>query len=65
MYPNIETAPELDYSAITSEHCIFDLVYNPSLTRFTELCRAHGAKTLGGELMLRVQAEASWDIWNR
>lgn len=65
MYPNIETAPELDYSAITAEHCIFDLVYNPSPTRFMELCRAHGAKTLGGELMLRVQAEASWDIWNR
>lgn len=63
MYPDVESVAPIDIEAIASHHKIFDLVYNPSPTRLVSLCGARGAKTLGGELMLRVQAEASWRIW--
>ncbi len=65
MFPDIDSAPDIDYSAIGAEHRIFDLVYNPSPTRFMELCRAKGATTIGGSLMLETQAEASWRIWQQ
>ena len=34
MYPNIESAPELPYQYLTSDHYLFDLIYNPELTLF-------------------------------
>jgi shikimate dehydrogenase len=33
-YPKVETAPEIPYSALTSDHLLYDLVYNPPETRF-------------------------------
>lgn len=63
MYPDVESAAELRFDAITEHHRLFDLVYNPSPTRLMTLCAERGARTLGGGLMLRVQAEASWRIW--
>lgn len=49
---------------MTPAHRLFDLVYNPPLTQFLDYGRQRGARTLNGELMLHVQAEASWRIWN-
>lgn len=65
MYPNIDSAPNIDYSAISSSHKAFDLVYNPDSTLFMRHCMAHGATVLGGTAMLHCQAEASWRIWNQ
>lgn len=65
MYPDIESAPAIDYSAIGSHHIIFDLVYNPEPTLFMRRCKERGAKVMGGSLMLAAQAEASWRIWNK
>lgn len=64
MYPHIDEAPELPYSAIGANHILFDLIYNPAQTRFLALGAAQGATTLGGGEMFRRQAEASWSIWN-
>ena len=64
MYPAVADAPPIDYKAISSEHFLLDLVYNPPLTRFLELGRRHGAHTLSGQMMFEAQAEASWKIWN-
>lgn len=64
MYPNIETAPELPYSAIGADHYLFDLVYNPEITKLMSLCAQRGAKVQNGMKMLELQAERSWDIWN-
>ncbi len=63
-FPNIETAPALPYSSITSSHYLFDMVYNPPLTKFLSRGEARGAAICNGEAMLVGQAEAAWQIWN-
>lgn len=65
MSPDADSVPDLCYDYIGSDHRLFDLVYNPAQTRFLEHGKAHGAKTLGGMLMLQTQAIASWHIWRR
>lgn len=64
-YPNVEQYPPIPYEALTSQHCLFDLVYNPSETEFMRRGQARGAKTINGFEMLCLQAEAAWDIWQQ
>ena len=64
MFPNVDTAPELPYSALSSKHTLFDCVYNPRQTKFLQLGAAQGARTIDGMTMFEAQAEASWEIWN-
>ena len=64
MYPNIDSAPELPYSALSAKHTLFDCVYNPQQTKFLQLGTEHGAYTVDGLTMFYAQAEASWKIWN-
>jgi len=64
MFPNVDEAPNLPYEAITSKHHLYDLVYNPAVTKFLEKGAAQGATTQNGLEMLHLQADASWGIWN-
>ena len=64
LYPNNDVAPELPYEALTKNHCLIDLNYNPEETLFLRLGRERGASTANGLTMLYAQAEASWHIWN-
>lgn len=63
-YPAIDDAPRIPYAYVTPRHYLFDLVYNPPLTRFLDYGRQRGARILNGETMFVAQAEASWRIWN-
>ncbi len=63
MYPHVDEAPRLPYEAMSPRHLLFDLVYNPLVTRFLELGAHQGAITKNGLEMLHLQAEASWEIW--
>jgi len=63
-YPNTDDAPELPYHLLTSQHYLFDLVYNPPLTKFLALGQAQGATIQNGYDMLTIQAEHNWRIWN-
>lgn len=63
MYPNSESYPPLPYDRLTARHCLFDLVYNPTETRFIQLGRAKGASTKNGLEMLHFQAEIAWEFW--
>lgn len=65
MFPQTDTFPDIPYAAITSDHLLFDLVYNPSETRFLALGKEQGAAIVNGDDMLVYQAEGSWDRWNR
>ncbi len=65
MHPHTEEAPGIPYDAVTPEHYLFDLIYNPPETRFLREGRTRGAYTINGKNMLIYQAEASWLIWNR
>lgn len=59
-----EGLPQLPYEAIGRQHILFDLVYNPPLTPFLDEGRKRGAIVRNGHEMLRLQADASWAIWN-
>ncbi len=64
MYPKVEEAPPLPYAALTSEHYLFDLIYNPARTLFLLRGEERGAVVENGYDMLIGQAEESWRIWN-
>ena len=64
MYPNVNDAPNIQYSAITAQHHLFDLVYNPAETSFLSKGKAQGATIQNGLEMLHIQAEESWKLWN-
>jgi shikimate dehydrogenase len=64
MYPKTDDCPPLPYHALSSQHYLFDLVYNPAKTLFLQHGEAHGATIKNGADMLVIQAEESWRIWN-
>ncbi len=63
-FPNIDNCPDIPYKAITNNHILFDLIYNPEQTKFLKLGKDHGAVTENGLNMLKLQAEKAWSIWN-
>ena len=63
-YPKVDGYPQIPYEYITSNHVLFDLVYNPEVTRFLQFGKDKGAATRNGLEMLHGQAERSWTIWN-
>jgi shikimate dehydrogenase len=63
-YPAVDECPALPYSALTPQHYLFDLIYNPRETLFLQRGQAAGAHVQNGFEMLELQAEAAWDIWN-
>lgn len=65
MYPDTDSCPPIPYEAVTPEHLLFDLVYNPEKTKFLLLGEKQGGSIVNGYDMLVCQAEASWEIWNR
>lgn len=64
MYPNVDEAPPIPYEAINAQHHLYDLIYNPAITKFLANGLAQGATTQNGLEMLHLQAEESWRIWN-
>ncbi len=63
MAPNIDSIPPLPYNALTSDHFLYDLIYNPEETLFLRKGKEAGATVANGKLMLQLQAEKSWQIW--
>lgn len=63
-FPNIDECPDIPYSYIGKNHLLYDLVYNPAVTKFLETGKSQGAKIKNGEEMLELQAIAAWHIWN-
>lgn len=65
MYPNINTCPDLPYKGLTSEHFLYDVVYNPEKTLFLRKGEIVKSSIKNGNDMLILQAEKSWQIWNQ
>ncbi|MEX6687929.1 shikimate dehydrogenase [Danxiaibacter flavus] len=63
-YPEVNECPPLPYEFLTERHYLYDLVYNPPLTRFLKEGAERGAVIQNGYDMLVLQAEANWEIWN-
>mgnify|MGYP002778114435 CR=1 FL=1 len=64
MHPHTDACPDIDYNAITPQHLLYDLVYNPAETLFLRRGKEAGAIIKNGYEMLVLQAEESWRIWN-
>jgi shikimate dehydrogenase len=64
MYPEIEFCPEINYKALTEKHILYDLIYNPPMTKFLSKGEERGCTIINGMKMLELQAEMSWTIWN-
>lgn len=65
MYPEIDQFLPIPYSAITPDHIVFDLVYNPEKTVFLERSESNGATIVNGLEMLHLQADRAWEIWRQ
>lgn len=64
MSPNVISSPDLPYHYLTSQHLVYDLVYNPEETAFLNKAKVQEAKIKNGLEMLYLQAERSWYLWN-
>jgi shikimate dehydrogenase len=63
-YPDVQQAPLLPYNLLNASHYLFDLVYNPQLTKFLAYGKQAGCTIQNGYEMLVLQAEENWKIWN-
>lgn len=63
-FPNVEEFPPIPYQFLTSEHLLYDLIYNPEKTIFLQKGEKKNATIINGRKMLELQAEKAWEIWN-
>tara|TARA_E500000178_G_scaffold466_1_gene542 strand:+ start:5309 stop:6058 length:750 start_codon:yes stop_codon:yes gene_type:complete len=64
-FPNVDSSPNLPYNFINDKSIFFDLVYNPEETLFMKKGKKIGCKTINGYQMLKLQADESWDLWQK
>lgn len=64
MSPLVDTSPEIPYEWLTSNHFLYDLVYNPNETKFMKEGINQDAAVMNGLSMLIGQAEGAWKIWS-
>jgi shikimate dehydrogenase len=63
MHPDILSCPDIPYQYLTSQHWVFDVIYNPANTLFLTRSQQMGARTKNGLDMLHLQADHAWAIW--
>ena len=63
MHPQVSLTPLTDVTAISKKHFVYDLVYNPALTRFLAMAQQKGASVQNGLNMLIYQGLQSLRIW--
>ncbi len=63
-FPDENDCLKFPFEALSDQHLIIDLIYNPNYTTFIKKAAEKGAKTMNGFFMLEQQAEEAWKIWN-
>ncbi len=63
-FPHVDTCPNIPYQFLTSQHYLFDVVYNPTESLFMKKGLEQNAFVKNGYEMLCIQAEENWKIWN-
>ena len=61
--PNVTDKPDIDYTTITTEMCVCDVIFNPVETIFLKTAAENGAKTITGLGMLVQQAALNFTLW--
>ncbi len=64
-FPRIDQCPNIPYKFINKNNLLFDLVYNPKESLFLKKGKKSGATIKNGLEMLELQAEKSFEIWNK
>ncbi|MFC7346960.1 shikimate dehydrogenase family protein [Chryseobacterium zhengzhouense] len=63
-FPNTDDCLKFPFEALTNQHLVIDLIYNPECSKFILNSAQNGAKTVNGYYMLEQQAEKAWEIWS-
>jgi shikimate dehydrogenase len=63
MYPDIEDTITDIEASFNEEQIVFDLIYNPTKSKFLKMAEMQGAKVVGGLKMLISQAAKSFELW--
>ena len=63
MVPDAEDTITDIPESFNEEQIVFDLIYNPSKTKFLQLAEEQGASVVGGMTMLISQAAKSFQLW--
>ncbi len=63
LYPHVNDKPNINYSGITPDMTVSDVVFNPPDTPFLKEAEKRGAKTVNGLGMLVNQASVNFKLW--
>ena len=63
LHPHATDKPDLDYSTITADMVVSDVVFNPVDPLFLREARSRGAKTISGIGMLVQQGALNFTLW--
>jgi shikimate dehydrogenase len=63
LFPNVDDSPTTLKESFNADQIVFDMIYNPSVTKFMGIANRKGAITIGGLVMLVHQAAKSFELW--
>lgn len=63
LYPKVDERPDIDYSGITPEMLVTDVVFNDPNTLFLQEAARRGARTVDGLGMLACQGALNFTLW--
>ncbi len=63
-FPDTEKMLKFPFDALSAQHLVIDLIYNPEETAFLREAAHRNAVTVNGRMMLEKQADKAWEIWN-
>ena len=63
MFPKVDDCP-VSEEVIKNCKCVFDVIYNPNVTKLMQIAQDNGIKAIGGMAMLVWQAVVAHEIWD-
>lgn len=63
LYPNVDQKPDIDYSTISSEMVVTDVIFNDPHSLFLQEAEKRGAQTINGLGMLVNQGALNFTLW--
>lgn len=63
MYPNTDSCP-VSEDVVKNCKCVFEVIYNPNVTKLMSIAEKNGIPAIGGMAMLVWQAAVAHEIWN-
>lgn len=61
--PDITAKPDIDYSTVTDQMTVCDVIFHPAETEFLKSCYRQGSRIINGLGMLACQGALNFTIW--